>query len=91
MAYSRQWVVDTLRRIGYPQEADEALRDLPEQVDLQQLQEFGDRHGISRDELVSRMGGSPLGWCVPQLHVPDHHQRVRPTHPRRPGPGRDHR
>ena len=62
MAYSRQWVVDTLRRNGYPQEADEALRDLPDQVDLQQLQEFGDRHGISRDELVSRMGGSPLGF-----------------------------
>ena len=59
MAYSRQWLVDTLRRIGYPQEADEALRDLPEQIDLQQLEEFGDRHGISRDELVSRMGGSP--------------------------------
>ena len=48
--------------IGYPQEADEALRDLPDQIDLQQLQEFGDRHGISRDELVSRMGGSPLAF-----------------------------
>jgi hypothetical protein len=59
MAYSRQWLVDTLRRIGYPQEADEALQELPEQIDLQQLREFGDRHGISRDELVSRMGGSP--------------------------------
>ena len=59
MAYSRQWVVDTLRRIGYTQEADEALRVLPEEIDLQQLEQFGDRHGISRDELVSRMGGSP--------------------------------
>jgi hypothetical protein len=59
MAYSRQWVADTLRRFGYPQEADEALRVLPEEVDRQQLEEFGDRHGISRDELVSRMGGSP--------------------------------
>ena len=59
MAYSRQWVVDTLRRNGYLQEADEALRVLPEEVDVKQLQEFGDRHGISRDELISRMGGSP--------------------------------
>ena len=59
MGYSRQWVVDTLRRIGYPQEADEALRVLPEEVDRRQLEEFGDRHGISRDELMSRMGGSP--------------------------------
>jgi hypothetical protein len=59
MAYSRQWVADTLRRGGYQQAADEALRDLPEEVDLEQLEAFGNRHGISRDELVSRMGGSP--------------------------------
>ena len=59
MAYSRQWVVDTLRRLGYRQEADEALRVLPEEVDLEQLEDFGDRYGISRDELVNRMGGSP--------------------------------
>jgi hypothetical protein len=59
MGYSRQWVVDTLRRNGYLQEADEALRDLPDDIDLKQLEEFGDRHGISRDELISRMGGSP--------------------------------
>ena len=59
MAFSRQWVADTLRRIGYPQEADEALRVLPEEVDRRQLEEFGDQHGISRDEMVSRMGGSP--------------------------------
>ena len=59
MGYSRQWLVDTLRRIGYPHEADEALRLLPDEFDLQQLEEFGDRHGISRDELINRMGGSP--------------------------------
>jgi hypothetical protein len=59
MAYSRQWVVDTLRRIGYLREADEALRSLPDEIELKQLQEFGDRHGISHDELISRMGGSP--------------------------------
>ena len=59
MGYSRQWVVDTLRRLGYQQQADEALRVLPEDVDVKQLQEFGDRHGITRDELIGRMGGSP--------------------------------
>ena len=59
MAESRQWVVDMLRRMGYAQEADEAARELPDPVDLEQLREFGDRHGISRDELNSRMGGSP--------------------------------
>ena len=59
MGYSRQWVVDTLRRIGYLQEADEALRVLPDEVDREQLEEFVDRYGISRDELTDRMGGSP--------------------------------
>jgi hypothetical protein len=58
MGYSRQRVADTLHRIGYQQEADEALRVLPEEVDRRQLEEFSDRHGIPRDELVSRMGGS---------------------------------
>ena len=59
MTESRQWVVDMLRHIGYAQEADEAAQELPDPVDLEQLREFGDRHGISRDELNSRMGGSP--------------------------------
>jgi hypothetical protein len=59
MPYSRQWVVDTLRHIGYPQAADDAARELPETLELHELQEFGARYGISRDELVSRMGGSP--------------------------------
>jgi hypothetical protein len=59
MAHDRQWVVDTLRRLGYSQEADEAAQVLPEQVSMEQLLELGDRYGISRDELMSRMGGSP--------------------------------
>jgi len=59
MAYSRQWVVDTLRHLGFTQAAEDALRDLPEEIDAQQLREFGDRHGISRDTLTERMGGSP--------------------------------
>ena len=59
MGYSRKWVADMLRSLGYQQEADEALRVLPDEVDLKQLQEFGDRHGISRGALIDRMGGSP--------------------------------
>jgi len=51
--------VDTLRGLGYQQAADEALLVLPDQIDLSQLREFGDRHGISRDTLMDRMGGSP--------------------------------
>ena len=59
MAYSRQWLVDTLRRLGYTQAADDALRVLPDQIETTQLEEFGDQHGISRDDLIDRMGGSP--------------------------------
>jgi len=59
MGYSRQWVVGTLRRFGYQREADEALRVLPDDIDRKQLVEFGDQYGISVDELINRMGGSP--------------------------------
>jgi len=45
--------------LGYTEAAEEASRVLPDQVELKQLEEFGDRHGISRTELESRMGGSP--------------------------------
>jgi hypothetical protein len=59
MGQDRQWVVDTLRRLGYQHEAEEAARVLPDPVDMEQLIQFGDRYGISRDELTSQMGGSP--------------------------------
>jgi hypothetical protein len=59
MAYSRQWLVDTLRRLGFPQEADEASQVLPNEIDRTQLLEFADRHGIDSSMLTDRMGGSP--------------------------------
>jgi hypothetical protein len=59
MGYSRKWLVDTLRRLGFPQEADEALRVLPDDIDREQLVEFADRHGIDRGTLTERMGDSP--------------------------------
>jgi hypothetical protein len=58
MAVSRQWVINMLNRMGYTEAAEEASRVLPEQIELKQLEEFGDRHGISRSELVSEMGGT---------------------------------
>jgi len=58
MAYTRRWLVDILRRLGYTQAADAALLEMPDEFDLKQLQEFGDRHGISRDEVTDAMGGS---------------------------------
>ena len=59
MGQDRQWVVDTLRRLGYEHEAEEAARVLPDPVDTEQLRAFGDRFGISMAEIESRMGGSP--------------------------------
>jgi hypothetical protein len=59
MAYERQWIIDQLRHIGYTREADDAAQTLPKEVSAEELMAFGDRHGISRDELINRMGGSP--------------------------------
>ncbi|HWC78531.1 MAG TPA: hypothetical protein VG756_01085 [Pseudonocardiaceae bacterium] len=56
---SRQHVVDRLRRMGMPQAADEAARVLPDPVDLGQAAAFCEKHGMSRDQLIDRMGGSP--------------------------------
>jgi hypothetical protein len=58
MAYDRQWVIDQLQRLGYTQAADDA-RTLPDQVSAEELAAWGERHGLGRDELISRMGGSP--------------------------------
>ncbi len=57
--YSRQYVADRLRRQGFPELADVALRELPDPVDTGQLETWGTRHGISKDDLISSMGGSP--------------------------------
>jgi len=59
MAQDRQWLVDSLRHVGLTQAAEDAERELPEQVSLAEIQQFADRHGISKDEIISRMGGSP--------------------------------
>ncbi|HEX6527357.1 MAG TPA: hypothetical protein VF070_46200 [Streptosporangiaceae bacterium] len=55
----RRWLVETLRHLGYTREAEAALQELPDEISMDQVQAFGDRYGISRDELMNRMGGSP--------------------------------
>jgi hypothetical protein len=59
MEVTREHVVDVLRTAGLPEAADEADRSLPEQMDLELAAEFLGRYGITKDVLVSRMGGSP--------------------------------
>jgi hypothetical protein len=56
---SRQFVVDTLRRMGRDQAADAAARELPDPVTYEQAAKFGERHGIFLDDVISSMGGSP--------------------------------
>ena len=56
---AKREIVEMLRRAGLPTVADEADRSLPDPVELERAQEFGARYGITRDELISRMGGSP--------------------------------
>jgi hypothetical protein len=56
---SRQHVVDVLRTAGLSQEADEANRSLPDQIDIERAAQFLQRYGITKDVLISRMGGSP--------------------------------
>jgi hypothetical protein len=48
-----------MNHMGYPEAAEEASRVLPDPVDLEQVEKFSNRHGISRAELESRMGSSP--------------------------------
>ena len=57
--FSRQYVIDVLNRVGYTELAEEASRVLPDPVDVDQLGEFGNRYGVTLDDLISRMGGSP--------------------------------
>jgi hypothetical protein len=59
MEVTRQHVVDVLRTAGLPEAADEANRSLPERMDLERAEEFLGRYGITKDVLISRMGGSP--------------------------------
>ena len=56
---SKQQVAEMLRKIGYPQAADEALRILPDQMGVREVLKFTRERGIFTDDLISRMGGSP--------------------------------
>ena len=59
MQYARREVVRMLRKAGFGEPADEAMRDLPDPVELDHVQAWGIQHGITRDVLINQMGGSP--------------------------------
>ncbi|HEY6315641.1 MAG TPA: hypothetical protein VIY52_33200 [Streptosporangiaceae bacterium] len=52
-------MVDELNRLGYRELTEEASRDLPDPVDVHQISAWGIQHGLSFDDLISQMGGSP--------------------------------
>ena len=58
MRYSREHLALTLRRTGFPEVAEEALRVLPDPVEGDQIAAFLAPYGITLDELISRMGGT---------------------------------
>jgi hypothetical protein len=59
MLIPRREIVELLRRAGHVEAAEEVERSLPDPVEFERAAQFGMRYGITRDELISRMGGSP--------------------------------
>jgi hypothetical protein len=57
--YTRQHVIDLLNRLGHTELAREASRVLPDPVDAGQVSAWGMKHGLTYDDLISQMGGSP--------------------------------
>jgi hypothetical protein len=56
---TRQHVIDVFRKAGLPDMAEQALRDLPDPVDSEQVAAWAVPYGINMGDLMSRMGGSP--------------------------------
>ena len=59
MQVTRQHVVDILRIVGLSVLAEEARRALPDPVEYNYAERFLAQYGITKDELISRRGGSP--------------------------------
>jgi antitoxin component HigA of HigAB toxin-antitoxin module len=57
--YSRKHVVDLLNRLGHTQVAEEASQALPDPVGIDQLSAWMTQRGLTYDDLISQMGGSP--------------------------------
>ena len=57
--FSRQHVIDLLRRVGLTEMAEAALHDLPDPVDREDVAAWGGKRNIDMDYFINRMGGSP--------------------------------
>jgi hypothetical protein len=57
---SHEEAARVLRRAGYSDEfISQVLSELPDPIDLQRDHQILERHGLSSERLVDRMGGSP--------------------------------
>lgn len=52
-------MIDVINSAGYTQLAEEASRILPDPVGVDWLEALGVQYGVTLDDLISRMGGSP--------------------------------
>ncbi len=59
MQVTREHVVSILRMAALPDLADEARRVLPDPVEYNFAERFLAEYGVTKDDLISRMGGSP--------------------------------
>jgi hypothetical protein len=59
MQWSRQGVVNALRRAGMDDAAADALQALPDPVDSADIVPLCERHGMSKEEMMELMGNSP--------------------------------
>ena len=59
MQLTRQHVVDVLRTARLTEMAEDALHDLPDPVDSEQVAAWAVARGINMGDLASRVGGSP--------------------------------
>ena len=59
MQFTRQHVVDILRIAGLLELAEEANQVLPDPVEYNHAERYLAQYGITKDELISRLGGSP--------------------------------
>ena len=59
MQITREHVVGILRMVALPDLAEEARRVLPDPVEYTFAERFLAQYGLTKDELISRQGGSP--------------------------------
>jgi hypothetical protein len=52
-------VIHILRRAGFREVADEAEKELPVALDIDEALNWCAQHGVNQSDVVSQLGGSP--------------------------------